>query len=43
MDIDNEDSLDAPPSVGSIEAAATPTTPSQKKVSWHSVLPFTVF
>ena len=30
MDIDNEDSLDAPPSVGSSDA--TPSTPAQKKV-----------
>ena len=30
MDIDNEDSLDAPPSVGSNDA--TPSTPAQKKV-----------
>ena len=35
MDIDNEDSLDAPPSVGSSDA--TPSTPAQKKVCRSSI------
>jgi len=39
MDIDNEDSLDAPPSVGSSEAAAV-TTPSQRKVSFMKLSAF---
>ena len=41
MDIDNEDSLDAPPSVGSNDA--TPSTPVQKKVVPCSLIPFHVF
>lgn len=41
VDIDNEDSLDAPPSVGSNDA--TPSTPAQKKVKGQQKKPVTPY